>query len=263
MGTDDVQDHERAEGGVRDVLRGVEPRQEVRFDVHDEERIIDRVDNVNRARGCDVNHYHPLVNASVMYDAGYSFVGMKATQGLTYVDPTFTSNRAAARSQPFDLLVHYHFCAPGDPIAQAEHFMDVVGSLRGNERLAFDLEDDKTGKPAVDIVWTTAFVTRLLGGVCTDRRLINYTSRRVWLQLGNPQWDLASETDLWLPRYGPDEPEIPSPWKALGRTWSFWQNSEDAVVPGVAGPCDASLFNGDVAALRAYVALSPVMPQVA
>ena len=208
----------------------------------------------DRAQGVDCSHYHPITDAGAVLASGISFVGLKATQGNTFVDPTFTANRAAVRSQPFDLVVHYHFASPGDPVAQADRFVDVIGELRGNERLCLDLEDDKTDKPAVDLAWADKFYSRLLGGACSDRRPLIYTSRRVWLQLKNPTWDLAAEIDLWAPRYGPDEPELPVPWKLHG--WTFWQFSESANVPGVDGPCDASCFYSDVTALQAYATLT-------
>jgi lysozyme len=218
---------------------------------------------VDRARGIDVSHYNAdvqPVDFGAVFDNGISFVGIKATQGNTFTDPKLAAHRAGVRSQPFAFAFFYHFCAPGDPVAQADRFVDTVGELRGNERLCVDLEDDRTGRPAVDLIWTSKFYGRLLGGVCSDRKPLIYTSRRVWLQLGNPTWDLASEIDLMAPRYGPDEPELPLPWKLIKKPWSFWQNSEDALVPGVNGKCDSSFFNGDVAALQAYAALGGAAP---
>lgn len=224
------------------------------------------MDTAKCARGVDVSHYQADVapiDFGAVLDSGVSFVGVKATQGAGYVDPKFGVHRIGVRSQPFTFVTYYHFAGPGDPVRQAERFMDVVGSLRPNERLCCDLEDDKIGKLAVDLAWVDTFYSTLLGGACSDRKPLIYTSRRVWLQMSNPAWDLAGEIDLWSPRYGPDEPELPLPWKTLGKPWSFWQFSEEELVPGIHGKCDASRFNGDVAALMAYAALSPVMPQVA
>jgi lysozyme len=205
---------------------------------------------MDRARGIDVSHYHPITDANAVIASGVRFVGIKATQGITFVDPKLSAHRMAVRQQPFDLVIYYHFAAPGDAVKQADHFLDVLGELRGNERVCLDLEDDKTGRPAVDLAWADTFYSKLLAGACTDRRPLIYTSRRVWLQLGNPAWDLASEIDLWAPRYGPDEPELPVPWKLYG--WKFWQYSEEGVVPGIQGPCDLSVFSGDRAALQVY-----------
>ena len=211
---------------------------------------------MDRARGIDVNHYHFIADAGAVFDSGVSFVGVKATQGISYVDPTCSANRIALRSQPFVLGFYYHFAQVGDPVSQAHHLLDVVGVLRSNERLCLDLEDDKTGKPAVALTFATAFYGELLKD--TSRRPLLYTSDRIWQQLGNPDWDLAAQVDLILPRYGLIEPVVPKPWRALVKPWSFWQYSEQLAVPGISdGICDASFFNGDLDALKAYAALAP------
>ncbi len=208
-----------------------------------------------RAHGVDVSHFQDVRSWSDVYDSGISFVGVKATQGNSFTDPKLSEHRAGARSMPFVLRFYYHFASPGDPIAQANRFMDTVGPLLPNERLCLDLEDDKTGKPAVDLRFADAFYTTLLGSACSDRRPWFYTSDRIWQQLGNPAWDLATELDLIAPRYGVIEPVVPGPWKSVGYT--AWQYSESLVVPGVRGPCDASYFKGSDDDLKAYAALTP------
>lgn len=182
--------------------------------------------------------------------SGVSFFGAKCSQGNTWVDPTFLAHRDGARAQPFDLCVWYHFATPGNPVEQAQRFAQLVGPLRPNERLCLDLEDDKTGQPAVDLAWADNFYTELMGRVCSDRRPFIYTSARIWEQLGNPLWSLAAEIDLWAPRYSAREPRCPRPWK----TWTIWQNSDREIVPGVDGPCDGNVFAGDRAALKAFSA---------
>lgn len=183
--------------------------------------------------------------------------GVKVSEGAGFVDPQFANNRMGVRGQPFELVTYYHFMRPGNPAVQAQRLCDLVGQLRGNERFVADFEDDSNGKPAVDLKFVDAFYVELMKGVCFDRRPLIYTSGRIWEQLGNPTWDLASEIDLWAPRYGVKEPECPKPWPR----WTLWQYSEEESVPGVNAPCDASVFNGDIAALRTYMhAVYPVKP---
>ncbi len=180
------------------------------------------MDTANLAHGIDVSHYNTQGSPTdwdAVLNSGVSFVGIKTSQGNTYTDPMFRVNSIGVRVRPFSFVTYYHFAAPGDPVAQAERFMGLVGDLHNNERLCLDLEDDKTGKPSVDLVWASKFYGSLMRGVCSNRKPLLYTSRRIWLQLGNPTWDLASELDLWAPRYGPDQPELPLPWKPYG--WRF------------------------------------------
>ena len=208
---------------------------------------------MDRAKGIDVSHYQNVTSWGDIYDAGISYVGVKATQGNTFTDSKLSAYRAGVRSMPFVAAFYYHFAAAGDATAQAGRFMDTVGELRSNERLCLDLEDDKTGKPTVDLDWAAEFFDALPA----DRRSLLYTSQRIWLQLGNPTvWAPSEKVDLIVPRYGPDEPRVPGPWP----TWMFWQDSEEGVVLGISGKCDTSVFSGDVDALKAYAALSSPAP---
>lgn len=203
----------------------------------------------SRALGIDVSHYHPVKDFGAVLDAGAVFFGIKATEGRTFKDPTWKDHMVGARQVPFKLVVYYHFARSGDAKGQAHFLMDTIGPLRGNERLCLDFEDDSTGKPTVDLPFLDAFYTELLGGVCSDRKPLIYTSKRVWDQIGGPAWNLASEIDLWAPRYGNDEPVPPAPWKA----WTFWQWSDKGTLPKVPGTFDMNYFAGDAAALDAYV----------
>jgi lysozyme len=207
---------------------------------------------VARALGIDVSHHCRVTDFPSVLDDGITLFGMKATEGQTFIDPTLAFHRAGARMQPFTLVVYYHYGRPGDPAREAGRFMDTVGPLRDNERLVLDLEGetvaDLPAAPEAMIPWLDGFYTELMRGACTDRRPILYSSKRVWNMFGNPAWDLAGEMDLWVPRYGAAEPELPAPWNA----WTFWQWTDSRITPGVSKACDSSYFNGDEAALRSY-----------
>jgi GH25 family lysozyme M1 (1,4-beta-N-acetylmuramidase) len=211
-----------------------------------------------RALGVDVSHYHPVTDFTKLMSAGVSFVGIKATEGKSFKDPKLKDHRSGFRTNPFKLGVYYHFARPGDPKDQANFFMDTVGQLLPKERLCLDFEDDKNGLPTVDLKFIDTFYTTLMGGICADRPSMIYTSKRVWSQIGNPTWALASDVHLWAPRYGTYEPDLPAPWKA----WTFWQFSEAESFDGVPGTFDANYFNGDEAALDAYAKIGapPVAP---
>lgn len=215
---------------------------------------------MTRALGADVSHFHPVQDWSALYDGGVRFLGVKATEGARYLDPTFRAHRDGARMLPFSLVAYYHFARSGDPIMQAERFMDAVGQLRDNERLVLDLEVAPDLPKDLSLSWADKFYTRLMGSVCSDRRPLIYTSSRFWQDIGNPDWDLASEIDLWAPRYNAQgiEPVIPKPWTGAG--WKFWQFSESETLAGITGPCDANYFNGDNDALLAYAKLLPTSP---
>lgn len=218
---------------------------------------------MDHAFGVDVSHHVPVVDFSKLADA-VAFVGVKATEGPGFVDPKLRFHRSGVRQYPFALAIYYHFARSGDPRKQAQRLMDTIGPMRDNERLALDLEVSPAADVGARFAWMNDFFEELLGGVCSDRRPILYTSNRKWVELlGDPPlWDLASEVDLWLARYSHSEPVVPKPWANVG--WKFWQFSdghdpEPRTVPGV-GTCDCNYFNGDLAALRAYARVTSSSP---
>lgn len=212
-----------------------------------------------RADGVDVSHHHPVTDFDQVVAAGMSIFGAKATNGLG-VDPAFVAHRDGARRQPFDLVLYYHFPKPGTPREQAEHFVDTVEELHGNERLVLDVEHDDKIDWCPDVTFVDAFVHELLGRV-GDRRPLVYTSARVWREyLHGAFWSRAIATDLWIPRYKSmdEEPALPADNGGfqIWPKWTIWQDSESFPCPGVDGPCDHNVFNGDVEELRRYARLS-------
>lgn len=213
---------------------------------------------MSRAQGVDVSHHKPIKDYGALYDSGVRFVGVKATEGQSYVDPTLRTHRDELRRNPFVLIIYYHFGRSGDPVRQAERLQDAVGQLRSNERLCLDLEV-LPATPDLTLQWVDRFYSTLMQDVCSDRRPLIYTSKRIWRTFGDPSWDLALDVDLWAPRYNLSaEPLVPTPW--ADRSWMIWQWSDGEtppfVTPGI-GRCDRNYFNGDDQALERYARLTP------
>jgi GH25 family lysozyme M1 (1,4-beta-N-acetylmuramidase) len=223
---------------------------------------------IDYARGIDVNHYHRPKSAgdwAKVFGSGISFVGVKATQGPGYVDPTFVDSRAAAAPAVGRLLYHFADTTPwGD---QADHFCTALGgTLDENEIPVLDLErgpKDK-GLPFAGIGRPdpTAEVFMgaedWLGTVSSNlgKMPLVYT-RGLWLSLGNPILQWAKAFGLWVARYralerGPGD--LPASWD----DWRFWQWTDGGAtgpvneVPGV-GAVDSNVFNGTVDELRVWV----------
>ena len=82
--------------------------------------------------GIDVSHYQGTINWTAVKNAGYQFAFMKATQGTTYVDPTFATNRANATAAGIP-VGFYDFCevstTASDAIAEANHFLASIKPL--------------------------------------------------------------------------------------------------------------------------------------
>lgn len=205
------------------------------------------------AEGCDVSHWHPVTNWGRLA-AAVRFIGIKATEGETLTDPTLQVHKRGFSGSSLDLAIYYHLARPGDAAAQARRFLAAVGPLAANERVCLDVERSS----GVDMPYVEAFYSTLLAGGVTTRPLI-YASAWSWAANRlSDAWDLAPGVDLWAPRYqsGGAEPLLPPPWSR----WLIWQDSQTSNIPGVDGPCDHNVFNGDAAALATYAAPPAAVP---
>jgi GH25 family lysozyme M1 (1,4-beta-N-acetylmuramidase) len=204
------------------------------------------------ARGIDVSHYHWVKDWGAVPDE-YRFIGVKASEGNTNTDPRleYHRDRLRALGGRFDLVIYYHIARPGSASAQADRFLRLLGQLQPNERVALDTERTS----AVPITYVREWFSKMP----TDRRNILYTSNGLWLGpfMNNPAFPEAKDVDAWLPRYGSaKEPVVPDPWHDIGRSWTIWQDDDEAPCPGISdGICDTDIFNGTVDQLRVYAAL--------
>src|SRR5690349_3750568 len=77
-----------------------------------------------RAYGIDVSHWQGAINWASAYGAGKVFAWTKATEGVTYDDPTLAANMGGAKNAGV-LIGPYHFARPENNAAvdEANHFV--------------------------------------------------------------------------------------------------------------------------------------------
>jgi hypothetical protein len=189
----------------------------------------------------DVSNFQRSVDWGAVLGSGVAGGICKATEGLSYRDPTFPANWSAL-GQRNAFRGAYHFGHPDqDPVAQADFFLGYVGAVKPTDLLVLDLE---TGTGNMDaFAWNFLVHVQARTGVApvfysygpfirahlTDRRLATFK--------------------LWLAAYQPNRPACPAPWTS----YALWQHTDSARVPGVAGAVDES-FLIDPAALAAPTA---------
>lgn len=105
-------------------------------------------------KGLDISHLNDHIDVPNMPAKGFGFAWFKATQGLTYQDPTFNAYWQSAKAIRGDKFAVgcYHFFDPRvDPIAQAKNFLSrgVDFTLPGVLPPCVDLED-LVGKDEAD-----------------------------------------------------------------------------------------------------------------
>jgi lysozyme len=193
----------------------------------------------------DISHFNGDVDLQQAAAAGILGVIQKATQGLGFVDPTFTTNRQKAQSAGL-LFGAYHFGTGGDGVQQAEHLLRTLGDV-SNTLLVLDLEANPVG-PTMSLDDARAFVTRV--NAATGRFPGLYSGSFIKETLGAASDPVLSQCWFWLAQYDPT-PVVPANWP----TWTMWQYTDGAYgpephqVPGV-GRCDRDMFNGPEQQLR-------------
>src|SRR3954454_3336620 len=117
-------------------------------------------------QGIDVSHWQGQIGWLQVGAAGFDFAFAKATEGTTYTDPPYGTNRsgAAAAGMRFGA---YHFARPtagsdaaavASGIAQADYFVATAQPRRGDLLPVLDLE--KNGGLSVTrlVLWTKAYL---------------------------------------------------------------------------------------------------------
>lgn len=189
------------------------------------------------ARGVDVSHYQGRVDWSAVEEAGVGFAFVKATEGVTFTDPTFRRHWTALGETAILRGAYHRFKPTRDAAAQAEHFLAVVRVREGDLPPVLDVE-------ATDGVSDA----RLIRGV---RTWLQTVERRtgvrpiVYTKPGFRRAHLGTALDdypLWIAEYGVDSPSH--------ARWTFWQHSEQGRVPGIQKIVDLDRFNGTRGELR-------------
>jgi lysozyme len=194
----------------------------------------------------DISHYNGNVDLQAAQGDGIIGVIHKATQGTTGVDAMYQTNRAKAEAAGL-LWGAYHFGTAGDGAAQAQHFLDTVGTF-DNTLLVLDFEQN-TGGGSMSLADARAFVTQV--NQVAGRFPGFYSGSYIKQLLGSGKDPVLAQCWLWLPEYGPT-PVLPANWS----TWTMWQYTDGSVGPqphSVAGigNCDRDMFNGTEDQLRA------------
>ncbi|HUG29832.1 MAG TPA: glycoside hydrolase family 25 protein [Candidatus Limnocylindria bacterium] len=199
--------------------------------------------------GIDVSKWQGTIDWAKVRSAGYRFAIVKATEGVGYTDPKWTTNRSGARAAGL-MVGAYHFARPdaNTTLTQARQeaawFASQIGPMNGMVVPALDLEVRGSQTAAELVAWTKAWLGEFYAR--TGVKAMIYTSPSFWrTYLGDSRWfaDNGYKT-LWVAHWTPaSSPSVPaSNWG--GRGWTFWQYTSDGTVPGISGRVDLNRYNG-------------------
>jgi lysozyme len=207
--------------------------------------------------GIDVSYWDAGIDWPKVRAAGQRFVIAKATEGITYKDPTFDDNWFGAKSAGLLRGAYHFFRCNVDAKKQADYFIDYVKSVKDNGEFppVLDLEtnDGMTKEkivPAVKI-WLDRVESAF------GKKPIIY-SGQYFLQDyliqpggGPPPW--AKDYPLWLAQYPNQYVDGMKP--ALPRGWfnyAIWQYSDKGAVNGINAAVDMDIFNGTLEELYKF-----------
>jgi lysozyme len=204
-----------------------------------------------RAKGLDVSSWNGAINWAKVAHAGYRFAFGKATEGSSYTDRTYTTNRNGSEAAGL-VFGAYHFARPagGDlaaatasAIKQANHFLAVAGPQPGDLPPVLDLE--KTGNLPRQrlLAWTLGWLGQIYARTGVEPFL--YTSPLFWKgHLGDSTAAAAAGTGLWIAHWtSRAAPMVPAQnWNGDG--WKFWQWTNCVAVPGIKRCSDGDRMNG-------------------
>lgn len=186
-------------------------------------------------KGIDVSHYQRDKGTIDWKKAASSvdFVFIKASEGISFVDGAYKESRDGARAAGL-LVGSYHFAGGGDPLKEADHFLDTVGELKEGELLALDWEIGFSGNPAE---WCRVFLSRVKEK--TGIKPLLYTNEA---RVRTIDWSGVVKGDfgLWVAKYGENDGSIPqsAPTSGQWAFWALWQYTSRGAVDGVKGFVD-------------------------
>jgi len=195
----------------------------------------------------DLSHFNQNLDFDKAKSDQIYGVFHKATQGTSFLDPTYQSHCAAATKAGL-LWGAYHFGTGADGLEQADFFLQKV-QPGPQSLLVLDLEANPQG-PSMTMEEARAFVTHVQA--VTGRWPGLYAGAYLKELLGVAKDPVLVNCWFWLSQYGPT-PVVPPNWK----TWTMWQYTDGAAGPGACpvdgiGRCDRSKFNGSEADLVAF-----------
>ena len=171
--------------------------------------------------GVDFARYQGEPDFDMVREAGAKFAFCKATEGTSYVDPTFLRN-AAHGAHNAVLVGAYHYFRPDlSPSNQAIHFAKVAEDCT-SLRPVCDFEALCAVDPLTAWLRCAEFMSATSELWKCAPILYSYPS------FLDPHHALSSEGlaqyDLWIAHYtDKPEPWVPRPWKS----WLIWQYDGD------------------------------------
>lgn len=167
----------------------------------------------------DLSHWNGNINLRTAKTNGLTAVIHKASQGLTYSDPQYSTRKSLAEKEGI-LWGAYHFGVGGKSgTQQANNFLRTVGDT-SKVLLALDIEENKNGKD-MSVTEAEDFVKTVKEK--TGRYPLIYGSSSFLEKYNTPT---LKKCNLWIAHYtNRASPALPSGWSS----WVLWQYTDGRI----------------------------------
>lgn len=185
--------------------------------------------------GLDISAHNGNPDFDSIAAAGIDFVYLKASEGISFRDPSFRRNFEAARRAGLSVGAYHFFRFDCDGRRQAMNMLAAVDSLPLDLPLAIDIEEwrNEAEVTTAVIIGRLQSMEAMLRG--SGRRVIIYTNKNGYSRFVAGEF-VPDEPDLWICSF--TNPPMPD------SRWRLWQHSHVARVPGIKGDVDMNTFNG-------------------
>ncbi|KAJ5670940.1 hypothetical protein N7507_000067 [Penicillium longicatenatum] len=202
-------------------------------------------------QGFDISSYQGSVDFSAAYKAGARFVMIKATEGTTYIDSSFSSHYTGATNAGL-IRGGYHFAHPDSSsgATQAKYFLAHGGGWSADGQTLpgmVDLEYNPSGSTcyglstAEMVSWVKDFGETYQSS--TGRYPMIYTTADWWKTCTADSTAFGADYPLVLAQYSSSISSVPSGWPYQ----SIWQNADSYTYGG-----DSDLWNGSEDSLKTF-----------
>lgn len=196
----------------------------------------------------DLSHWNALANPAADFAAarayGITKVALKATQGVSIVDPAFAARRAAAEAAGIAVAAYAFLDAATPAAAQADWLLRAAGNLKtgptGGLELAIDAESNAGAADGSTTIALAAAAAQRIAQQAGFPPIFYSTRFGPDGKGGGLPNAILRGCPLWLAEWG-NQPICPAGWPA----WTIWQctngqaGRDPGAVPGL-GAVDRS-----------------------
>lgn len=174
--------------------------------------------------------------------AGYDLAIVKATEGVNYVDPSFSANVGDARAAGM-LVGAYHFMRATPIEQQAQDFLAAIKGHGPYAMLAIDVENPSPKSAEISSLGKEGIMSRIMtlynairdaGYTCP---VYVYASASWFRSLIDADSLRAAGMKIWMAAYSTDTPDNTD----HSAEWDMWQWCSDGHVDGITGNVDCDV----------------------